>query len=163
MPWVYVWRCKTDDKDREVRLELGMLGREVVKVDGVAVADSYSFRMKRRIPVPMGAGHSAGIEVSMQRLWPEASFSLDGAPIAPASAPRVPLWGWAFALVTLGIFAVPMGPGADVMLHNALRGAVAGTAVGLTIYGSAGLGSIAGLLFCSAVVGCAWAVTTALK
>lgn len=161
MPWVYLWTVKTDEKDTEVRLDLGVLGREVVRVNGVAVSDAYSWRMRRRVGVPLGAGHSAGLEISMAQLWPQAALSVDGKTVAPTQKPRVPLWGWAFALVSAGIFVAPMMR--PDIAKGAARGAVAGLAIGSCIYASAGLNAAMGMLVCTVFTVGAWAITLALK
>lgn len=161
MPWTYAWTLPIAEKPREVRLQLGALGREVLKVDGVAVLDAYSFKIARRIPVPLGAGHTAGVEVSMARLWPKVTLSVDGQTIAPSERPRVPLWGWASAFACSGVFFAPMHP--PDIAKGALRGALAGVAMGLCVYVSAALRPFAGLIACALSAAAAWATLVIFK
>ncbi len=162
MPWTYVWKVKPADKEHEVRLELGILGRERLIVDGVAVSDGYSWKMRRRHPVPIGAGHSAGLEVSMAKLWPETQLSVDGQAIEPTSKPRVPLWGWALALFSAVLAFMPLltGPnptGLDLK-KSATRGLLAGFAVGGCLWSSAGSSQIQGLIVSALLTAGAWAL-----
>jgi hypothetical protein len=161
MPWTYVWRVPTTDKDHEVKLELGLLGRERLTVDGVAVSDSVSWKMRRRLPVPLGAGHSAGLDVSMARLWPETSLSVDGKTVEPTTRPRVPLWGWAYALFCAAIIFAP--PGTADIPKGALRGGIAGLAVGSVLFASAGSSQVVGVVVGAFVTIGAWALVLALK
>jgi hypothetical protein len=140
MPWVYVWEVKTGERDRVVRLELGVFGRERLSVDGETLSDSYSFKLSRRIPVPLGAGHSAGVEVALERLWPRARFSMDGSSVTPRREPRVPLWGWALSILAVAIAVVPLVVNRQhSLLEASLRGAAGGMTAGVVLYASAAI------------------------
>jgi len=165
MPLVYVWKVKTGEREgeREVRFELGLLGTERLLVDGGVEAASWSpFRFGRRIPVPLGAGHSAGVEYSLRRLWPDVAFSLDGKTIEAARRPRVPLWGWAYTLVAAGVFFLPMARFDMVRyLARALGFVIVSV---LCVYTAVGFESaIIGLVSAALLVSALWATVIQLR
>jgi hypothetical protein len=142
VPWVYVWQVKTGERERVVRLERGLFGRDRLTVDGEPTRDAYSFKLSRRIPVPLGPGHSAGVELALERMWPRARFSMDGALVAPSREPRVPLWGWALSFVALAVTVVPLLVNREhALLEASLRGAAGGSAAGVILYASSAIES----------------------
>ncbi len=145
----------------EVRCEVRLFGRDTVKVDGQVVADSWGQRFRRRVPVPIGAGHTAGVEIDVRRVWPICTLSVDGNAVAPTARPRIPLWGWSFAFVCIASWFVPYsGPGSASFL--ATRAVIAALGAWLSLFLGADeerlKGLLAGVFFAAAAWGFALGV-----
>jgi hypothetical protein len=103
---VTTWKVALE-VEHEVRVEVHLAGRDVVKVDGQVVSNSWGQRFRRRLPIPIGGGHSAGVEIDVRRVWPVCTLSVDGKTVAPTQRPRVPLWSWSLAFLCIAAWFVP--------------------------------------------------------
>ncbi len=164
MPLTYTWKVTTD-REHEVRAALSVLG-EVVSVDGAAVGDAHAFSVKRKIPLSLGAGHTAEVVISTTRVgWPTCILSLDGKVVPPTRKPRVPLWSWAFAftcLLSMTTLMARHGPLEATAL--ALRGGPVGIGIFLSLYSGAAFESPAvGFLLGTVCAAGVWALGLTLR